>query len=95
MVAEALGFLVGSGLVMFNSGDVVVLAVDTLCGAEPEGYVTMTTLYMDRDYVIDQVFWQYAAHFKDRLAASDILDTDYAEPAQARPVRENRSPARL
>ncbi|WP_157875265.1 hypothetical protein [Arthrobacter sp. PAMC 25486] len=80
---------------MFNSGDVVVLAANTLCGAEPEGYVTTTTLYLDHDYVIDQVFWQYAAHFKGRLAASDILATNYAEPAQARPVRENRSPASL
>lgn len=63
-------------------GDVVVLAANTLCGAEPEGWVTTTTLYLDRDYVIDQVFWQYAAQFKDRLDASTFLDVHYAEPAQ-------------
>lgn len=39
-----------------NIGDVIVLAANTLCGAEPEGWVTTTTLYLDRDYVIDQVF---------------------------------------
>lgn len=32
-----------------NVGDVVVLAANTLCGAEPEGWVTTTTLYLDRD----------------------------------------------
>ncbi|MDN5757560.1 MAG: hypothetical protein L0H59_03375 [Tomitella sp.] len=30
-------------------GDVVLLAANTLCGAEPEGWVTTTTLYLDRD----------------------------------------------
>lgn len=65
-----------------NVGDVVVLAANTLCGAEPEGRVTTTTLYLDRDYVIDQVFWQYAEQFTDRLDAKHFLDTRYAEPAQ-------------
>jgi AraC family transcriptional regulator len=31
--------------------------------------VTTTTLYLDRDYVIDQVFWQFAEHFTDRPRA--------------------------
>lgn len=33
-----------------------MLAANTLCGAEPEGWITTTTLYLDRDYVIDQVY---------------------------------------
>ena len=72
-------------------GDVVVLAANTLCGAEPENWVTTTTLYLDRDYLIDQVFWQYAARFKDRLDASDFLDTHYAEPAQIVRIGEDRA----
>lgn len=32
-------------------GDVVTLAANTLCGSEPEGSITVTTLYLDRDYV--------------------------------------------
>lgn len=63
-------------------GDVVVLAPSTLCGAEPEGWVTTTTLYLDRDYIVDQVFWQYAAQFGSRDEASEFLDVHYAEPAQ-------------
>lgn len=72
-------------------GDVIVLAANTLCGAEPEGWVTTTTLYLDRDYVIDQVFWQYAAQFKDRLDASAFLEVHYAEPAQVVRIGENRA----
>lgn len=74
-----------------NVGDVVVLAANTLCGAEPEGWVTTTTLYLDRDYVIDQVFWQHAARFKDRLDASDFLEASYAEPAQVVRLGEDRA----
>lgn len=72
-------------------GDFVVLAANTLCGADPEGWVTTTTLYLDRDYVLDQVFWQYAARFKDRHDASDFLDTNYAEPAQVVRLGQDRA----
>ncbi len=34
-------------------GDVVVLPADTLCGSQPEGAVTVTTIQLDRDYVVD------------------------------------------
>jgi len=74
-----------------NVGDIAVLAANTLCGAEPEGWVTTTTLYLDRDYVIDQVFWQYAARFKDRLDASDFIETHFAEPAQVVRIGEHRA----
>ncbi|XPP25617.1 MAG: helix-turn-helix domain-containing protein [Leucobacter sp.] len=74
-----------------NVGDVIVLAANTLCGAEPEDWITTTTLYLDRDYVIDQVFWQYAAHFKDRLDASTFIETNYSEPAQIVRIDEDRA----
>lgn len=79
------------GVRHINVGDVVVLAANTLCGAEPEGWVTTTTLYLDRDYVVDQVFWQYAAQFMDRLDAHRFLDAYYAEPAQVVRIGENRA----
>lgn len=65
-----------------NRGDVIVLAANTLCCAEPEGCVTTSTVYMDRDYVVDQVFWQYATQFTDRLDAGEYLDARYTEPVQ-------------
>ncbi len=66
-----------------NVGDLIVLAANTLCGAEPEGWVTTTTLYLDRDYGIDQVFWQYAEQFTDRLDAKAFL----GRPARRRSPR--------
>lgn len=70
------------GLRPASIGDVVALAPCTLCGWEPEGSVTVTTLYLDRDFLVDQVFWQHASVFTDRLQAKQFLETRYAEPAQ-------------
>lgn len=74
-----------------NFGDVVVLAPNTLCGAEPEGWVTTTTIYLDRDYIVDQVFWQYAARFGTRNDASRFLETQYVQPAQVVRLGEERA----
>lgn len=74
-----------------NVGDVAVIAANTLCGAEPEEWVTATTLYLDRDYVVDQVFWQHAAFLADRLHAQDFVDELYSEPAQLLHLGEDRT----
>ncbi|WP_338033642.1 helix-turn-helix transcriptional regulator [Intrasporangium chromatireducens] len=63
-------------------GDVILLGPNVLCGSEPEGHVTVTTIYADTDYVIDQMFWQYAAILQDRLDASVFAKETYTEPAQ-------------
>lgn len=72
-------------------GDVVALAANTLCGSEPEGSITVTTLYLDRDYIVDQVFWQHAAFLADRLHAKDFADELYSEPAQILDLGEDRA----
>lgn len=73
-------------------GDVVALAGNTLCGGEPEGgHVTVTTVYLDPDYMIDQVFWQYAAVLTDRLHAQQFAETIYTEPAQVMHLGEQRA----
>lgn len=64
-----------------NVGDVILLVANTLCGVEPEGHVTATTIYADTDYVIDQVFWQNAGVLLDRLEAQAFVATVYTEPA--------------
>lgn len=93
IVVRAGGALLFSefGVQHVNVGDVIVLAANTLCGAEPEDWVTTTTLYLDRDYVVDQVFWQYAEQFTDRLDAKKFLDARYAEPAQVVRLGEGRA----
>jgi AraC family transcriptional regulator len=79
------------GMRPIKVGDVVVLAPSALCGSEPEGRVTVTTLYLDRDFVTDQVFWQYAALFSDRFEAQQVVETWFAEPAQVLHLGEDRA----
>ncbi|GAA1562101.1 AraC family transcriptional regulator [Brevibacterium picturae] len=72
-------------------GDMVALGANTLCGSQPEGSITVTTIYLDRDYVVDQVFWQYAALLADRWEAQDFADELYSEPAQILHLGEDRA----
>lgn len=53
-------------------GDVILLGANTLCGSEPEGHITETTIYADTDYVIDQVFRQHVGILHDRLDAQRL-----------------------
>lgn len=72
-------------------GDVVMLGANVLCGSEPEGHVTVTTVYLDTDYVLDQVRWQYAGFLEDRLDAQGFADMIYTEPAQILRLGEDRA----
>ena len=72
-------------------GDVIVLGANTLCGSEPEGRITVTTIYADTDYVIDQVFWQHVGFLQDRLDALEFAATIYTEPAQILRLGEDRA----
>lgn len=72
-------------------GDVVLLGANVLCGSEPEGQITVTTIYADTDYVLDQVFWQHAGFLQDRLDTQDFAATLYTEPAQILRLGEDRA----
>jgi AraC-like DNA-binding protein len=71
-------------------GDVVLLAANVLCGSEPEGHITVSTIYADTDYVLDQLFWQNADILCDRLDTQALADTIYTEPAQILRLGEDR-----
>ncbi|MEE8736986.1 AraC family transcriptional regulator [Bifidobacterium subtile] len=71
-------------------GDVVLLCANTLCGSEPECPITATTVYMDTDYLIDQVFWQHVGLLCDRLDARELASAMYVEPAQVLRLGEQR-----
>lgn len=47
-----------------------------------KGAITVTALYLDRDYVIDQIFWQHMSLLTDRLDAQELAQELYSEPAQ-------------
>ena len=72
-------------------GDVILLGPNVLAGSEPEGHITVTTIYLDIDYVLDQVRWQYAAYLEDRLDAQGFADIVYTEPAQNLRLGEDRA----
>lgn len=72
-------------------GDVILLGANVLCGSEPEGHITVTTIYADTDYMLDQIRWQYTAFLQDRLDAQGFADMLYTEPAQLLRLGEHRA----
>ena len=72
-------------------GDVVVLGANVLCGSEPEGHITTSTIYLDTDFVIDQVLWQHAWPLRDRLDAQRFTEALYSEPSQVLRLGEDRT----
>lgn len=74
-----------------NPGDVVLLGANTLCGGIPEELVTVTTIYADSDFVVDQVYWQHVGMVQDRLEAQALATTIYTEPAQILRIGQERS----
>lgn len=63
-------------------GDAILLGTNVLCGIEPEGLLTFTTIYIDTDLALDQFFWQYSTILHDRLDAQSLAEKVYSEPAQ-------------
>ncbi|WP_208605954.1 helix-turn-helix domain-containing protein [Streptomyces albus] len=74
-----------------NIGDVALFGANTLCGIEPENHITMTAIYLDADYVVDQVFWQHVGILRDRQDAREFVETAYTEPAQILRLGEDRA----
>src|SRR5690625_899835 len=90
-IRDGSAFLIGeTGQEPVTVGDVLLLGSNVLYGAEPEGHVTVTTIYLDLDYLLDQVFWQHSHVLRDRLDAPRFAETVYAEAAQVLRIGESR-----
>lgn len=63
-------------------GDAALLGPNVLSCMEPEGHVTVTSIYIDTDYALDQFFWQHSTILHDRLDARGLAEKVYSEPAQ-------------
>lgn len=72
-------------------GDAILLGPHVLCGIEPEGLLTFTTIYIDTDLALDQFFWQYSTILHDRLDAQGFAEKIYSEPAQVLHLGRNRA----
>lgn len=53
-------------------GDVILLGANMLHGSDSEGHITVTTICLDTDYVIDQVRRQYAGFLLQHQAATAL-----------------------
>lgn len=71
-----------SGEYRVSLGDVVIVSPNTLYGAIAEGGVSTTTVYLDANYVVDQLFWQYVDRFASREEAADFIQANYPNPVQ-------------
>lgn len=67
------------GRQIVTAGDVLVLAPDTLLGGRPEGAVTITTVFADLDYLLDQAYWQYSGLVADVFHVAEILTSRFTD----------------
>src|SRR5690625_3514716 len=63
-------------------GDAILIGPNVLFSAEPEDYVTLTAIYVDTGFALDQFFWQHSTVLHDRLDAQGFAEKVYSEPAQ-------------
>lgn len=75
-------------LVSAVAGDVLMVAPNAPFGYEPEGIVTVTTVAVDTDYLVEQFFWQHTDVLADRLAAHDHAARRYPEPLRVLHIGE-------
>ncbi|MFT4083213.1 MAG: AraC family transcriptional regulator [Nocardioides sp.] len=76
---------------VMNVGDVLAVGPAVLCGVEPKGRVVTTTLYLDRDYLVDQLFWRHVCQLTDRIQAGRVFDAWYPGPALLLRLGEDRT----
>lgn len=73
-----------------NVGDAALIRANEKSMTEPEGKATITTIFLNPDYAIDQFYWQHAGVLFDRFEAEDIAATMFTEPVQVLRLGEHR-----
>lgn len=74
-----------------RSGDVLALAANSPCGAEPDPRTTITTICLDRDFVLDQFYWQHSSLFSNRVEASAFLASRHSVSGRVARLGERQS----
>ncbi len=82
VIRDGSAFISGEGAQPVTVGDAVLIAAGARLGYEPEGRVTVTTLNLDTDYLIEHLFWQHLDVIPDRDAARDLATQLYPDPVQ-------------
>lgn len=63
-------------------GDAILVGPNILCGSHPDGKIIYTSVTLDFDYVIDQLFWQHSEMLSDRQEAKELASRLYPEMFQ-------------
>lgn len=82
VIRDGSAFISGECVQPVTVGDAVLIAPRARFGYEPEGRVSMTTLILDTDYLIEHLFWQHLDVIPDRDAARDLAAQLYPDPVQ-------------
>ncbi len=82
VIRDGSAFISGDCVQPVTVGDAVLIASSARFGYEPEGRVSMTTLNLDTDYLIEHLFWQDLDVIPDRDAARDLATKLYPDPVQ-------------
>lgn len=91
IIRDGSAFLRGDfGEEIASVGDIVIFGSNVRCKTVPEGHLTSTVIFIDPDYIVDQVFWQYAHVLNDHLDAKEFFAMLYSEPAQVLKVGEEK-----
>lgn len=67
---------------LIASGDVVLLNSNIVCTASPQGTITVTTVYLDIDFMLDQLLWQNIDILHNRRDALGFAEMTFTEPGQ-------------
>lgn len=92
IVREGTGIVFGHfGEKPISPGAVLLLGSGVPCGVESEGQLTVNTIFVEPDLVLDQFYWQHSGVLNDRTEAQSLIEDVYVEPAQVLYIGRYRS----
>ena len=82
LAREGSGTITGDwGERRFRMGDLMLVGSGLAIGGAPDGTATTSTIFADKDYVMDQVYWRYADVLQDRTAAETVMQRAFGTGA--------------
>lgn len=72
-------------------GNTALIAPNTAFGYAPEGTASVTTIALDTDYMVDQLFWQWTGVFVDRHFARQYAGELFPDATQTLHVGDDEA----
>ncbi|WP_373277439.1 helix-turn-helix transcriptional regulator [Brevibacterium paucivorans] len=67
---------------LIRAGDIVIVSPNVLFEYRAASRGTVISVFIDHDYVVDQVFWQNSGVLHDKTSARELLELPCIDPAQ-------------